>query len=314
MIPGNVDKPTDSRVKDQTGVAGDMTTAELYLGPPSDDENQPIEPRYHVRLPVFDGPLDLLLHLIRKNEVDIYDIPIAAITRQYLETLELMRELNLDVAGEFVFMAATLIHIKSKMLLPPPHEDGTEDEIEDPRAELVARLLEYQQYKEAAQVLYERQTLRSAVWLRSETSLASIRAEEANNQEDLVDVDLFELLTAFRSVMERLRQRRDITFEKETVTIEEMIQILSDRVSPGSSVSFEQLFEGVTSRILLVVTFLAILEMVRLQVLRIYQQKPFGTIHVSRPAEAVEVPRIPSFERPDPDGGMAPAEPAGDGE
>ena len=317
MIPGNVDKPTDSRVKDQTGVAGDMTTAELYLGPPSDDENQPIEPRYHVRLPVFDGPLDLLLHLIRKNEVDIYDIPIAAITRQYLETLELMRELNLDVAGEFVFMAATLIHIKSKMLLPPPHEDGTEDEIEDPRAELVARLLEYQQYKEAAQVLYERQTLRSAVWLRSETSLASIRAEEANNQEDLVDVDLFELLTAFRSVMERLRQRRDITFEKETVTIEEMIQILSDRVSPGSSVSFEQLFEGVTSRILLVVTFLAILEMVRLQVLRIYQQKPFGTIHVSRPAEAVEVPRIPSFERPDPDGGMAPAElaePAEDGE
>jgi len=267
-----------------------------------------------VRLPVFDGPLDLLLHLIRKNEVDIYDIPIAAITRQYLETLELMRELNLDVAGEFVFMAATLIHIKSKMLLPPPHEDGTEDEIEDPRAELVARLLEYQQYKEAAQVLYERQTLRSAVWLRSETSLASIRAEEANNQEDLVDVDLFELLTAFRSVMERLRQRRDITFEKETVTIEEMIQILSDRVSPGSSVSFEQLFEGVTSRILLVVTFLAILEMVRLQVLRIYQQKPFGTIHVSRPAEAVEVPRIPSFERPDPDGGMAPAEPAEDGE
>jgi len=222
-----------------------------------------------------------------------------------------MRELNLDVAGEFVFMAATLIHIKSKMLLPPPHEDGTEDEIEDPRAELVARLLEYERYKEAAQVLYERQTLRSAVWLRSETSLASIRAEEANNQEDLVDVDLFELLTAFRSVMERVRQRRDITFERETVTIEEMIQTLSDRVPPGSSVSFEQLFEGVTSRILLVVTFLAILEMVRLQVFRIYQQKAFGTIHVSRPAEAVEVPSIPIFEGPDPDGGMGPA---GDGE
>jgi segregation and condensation protein A len=307
MIPGNVDKPTDSRVKNHTGVAGDMTTAELYLGPPSDDENQPIEPRYHVRLPVFDGPLDLLLHLIRKNEVDIYDIPIAAITRQYLETLELMRELNLDVAGEFVFMAATLIHIKSKMLLPPPHEDGTEDDIEDPRAELVARLLEYQRYKEAAQVLYERQTLRSAVWLRSETSLAAIRAEDASNQEELVDVDLFELLTAFRSVMERLRQRRDITFEKETVTVEEMIQILSDRVAPGSSVSFEQLFEDVGSRILLVVTFLAILEMVRLQVFRIYQQKPFGTIHVSRPAEAVVVPPTPSFERADPDGGMEPA-------
>jgi segregation and condensation protein A len=308
MIPSEADKPTDPGLERPTGVAGDMTTAELYLGPPLDDENQPIEPRYHVRLPVFDGPLDLLLHLIRKNEVDIYDIPIAAITRQYLETLDLMRELNLDVAGEFVFMAATLIHIKSKMLLPPPHEDGTEDEIEDPRAELVARLLEYQRYKEAAQVLYERQTLRSAVWLRSESSVASIRAEEAS-QEDLVDVDLFELLTAFRSVMERLRQRRDITFEKETVTVEEMIQILADRVAPGTSASFEQLFEGVGSRILLVVTFLAILEMVRLQVFRIYQQKAFGTIHVSRPAEAVEVPRTPSFERPEPDVGM-PAEPA----
>ncbi len=306
MIPVKPVKPGDLGVpghKDGTGVARDMTTAELYLGPPSDEENQPAEPRYHVRLPVFDGPLDLLLHLIRTNEVDIYDIPIAAITRQYLETLELMREMNLDVAGEFVFMAATLIHIKSKMLLPPPHEDGTEDEIEDPRAELVARLLEYQRYKEAAQVLYERQTVQSAVWLRSETPLASLRAKEAEGQEELVDVDLFELLTAFRSVMERVRQRRDITFERETVTVEEMIQILADRVSPGGSMSFEQLFEGVTSRVLVVVTFLAILEMVRLRVFRIYQQKPFGTIHVSRLAEATAVPPIAGAEKPDPDGG-----------
>ena len=305
--------PGDSGVlshNDGTDVARDMTTAELYLGPPSDEENRSTEPRYHVRLPVFDGPLDLLLHLIRKNEVDIYDIPIAAITQQYLETLELMRELNLDVAGEFVFMAATLIHIKSKMLLPPPHEDGTEDEIEDPRAELVARLLEYQRYKEAAQVLYERQTVQSAVWLRSESSLASLRAEEAQGQGELVDVDLFGLLNAFRSVMERVRQRRDITFERETVTVEEMIQILTDRVSPGSSVSFEQLFEGVTNRVLLVVTFLAILEMVRLLVFRIYQQKPFGTIHVSRPAEATAVPPTPSVET---GGGLPPAGEDGQG-
>ena len=262
-----------------------MKTAELYLGPPSEEDDRPNEPRYHVRLPVFDGPLDLLLHLIRTNEVDIYDIPIASITRQYLETLELMRELSLDLAGDFVFMAATLIHIKSRMLLPPPHEDGTEDDIEDPRAELVARLLEYQRYKEAAQMLYEKQTLRSAMWLRSESSLAPLRSEEAQGQEDLVEVDLFELLTAFRSVLERIRQRRDIVFEKETVTVEEMIRILTERVSPGSSVSFEQLFDQVASRGLLIVTFLALLEMVRLRVLRVHQQRPFGAIHLSRPAD-----------------------------
>jgi segregation and condensation protein A len=261
-----------------------MTTAELYLGPPPDDDNHEGEPRYHVRLPVFDGPLDLLLHLIRKNEVEIYDIPIASITQQYLETLELMRELNLNIAGDFIFMAATLIHIKSKMLLPPPHEDGTEDELEDPRAELVARLLEYQRYKEAAQMLYERQTLRSAVWLRSDTAVAPLLSGE--EQEELVEVDLFELLTAFRSVLERIRQRKDITFERETVTVEEMIQILTERISPGSSVSFEQLFEDVTSRALLIVTFLALLEMVRLRVFRIYQSKPFATIHVRRPDDS----------------------------
>jgi segregation and condensation protein A len=263
-----------------------MDTAELYIGPLPEEDHRPTEPRYHVRLPVFDGPLDLLLHLIRTNEVDIYDIPIASITRQYLETLELMRELNLNVAGDFVFMAATLIHIKSKMLLPPPHEDGTtEEELEDPRAELVARLLEYQRYKEAAQVLYERQTLRSAIWLRSESSLAPVRAEVEGGEEELVEVDLFELLTAFRSVLERVKRRKDLTFEKETVTVGEMIQILQDRLQPGASVAFEQLFDDVTSKILLVVTFLALLEMVRLRILRIYQSKAFGTIHVSRPAE-----------------------------
>lgn len=306
MIP---DKPANPRnpgaQSSNQAAARDMSTAELYLGTATDEENHRAEPRYHVRLPIFDGPLDLLLHLIRKNEVDIYDIPIAAITQQYLETLELMRELNLDVAGEFVFMAATLIHIKSKMLLPPPHEDGTEEEDEDPRAELVARLLEYQRYKEAAQVLYERQTLRSAVWLRSETSLASMRAEDSQSEEELLDVDLFELLTAFRSVMERVRQRRDISFERQTVTVEQMIRILSDRVPPGASVSFEQLFEDAASRVHVVVIFLAILEMVRLQLFHVHQRKAFGTIHVSRPADARWVPPV------SPTGETEPAAPPG---
>ena len=143
-----------------------MSLAELYLGSGT-DESGDIEPRYHVRLPIFDGPMDLLLHLIRKNEVEIYDIPIAEITKQYLEILELMEELNLDLAGEFLVMAATLIHIKSKMLLPPPHEDGTEDEeTQDPRAVLVARLLEYERYKEAAEQLHQQEEIRNATWAR----------------------------------------------------------------------------------------------------------------------------------------------------
>ncbi len=270
-----------------------MNTAELYLGPPSDEESQNAEPRYHVKLPAFDGPLDLLLHLIRKNEVDIYDIPIASITQQYLDTLEIMRELDVNIAGDFVFMAATLIHIKSKMLLPPPHEDGVEDELGDPRDELVARLLEYQRYKEAAQMLYERQTLRSAMWLRSETAVASLLEADAQAQEELVDVDLFELLTAFRSVLERISRRKDIKFERETVTVEEMIQILTAKVAPGTNTSFEQLFDDVTTRALLIVTFLALLELVRLRVLRVYQTQAFGAIHVSRPNETVPPATVP---------------------
>lgn len=259
-----------------------MTSAELYLRVPSEDPEG--EEQYHVRLPIFDGPFELLLHLIRTNEVDIYDIPIAEITRQYLETLALMQELNLNVAGEFIFVAATLIHIKSKMLLPPPHEDGTTDDpLEDPRAELVKRLLEYQRYKEAAHLLHEKETVRSAMWLRPDAALASILPGPVTENE--VDVDLFELITAFRSVLERVRQRKDLTFERETISIEEMILLLEGRVPEGGSIAFEDLFEGMTTRALLIVTFLALLEMVRLKRLRIFQQKTFGTIHVFRPEQ-----------------------------
>ncbi|MFQ5789486.1 MAG: segregation and condensation protein A [Acidobacteriota bacterium] len=260
-----------------------MSPAELYLGPPPESDVAGTEPRYHVRLPVFDGPMELLLHLIRTNEVDIYDIPIAEITQQYLETLELMQELNLNVAGEFVFMAATLIHIKSRMLLPPPHEDGTEEEgLEDPRAELVARLLEYKRYKEAAQLLHQKETVRAAMWLRPESALARLLPLEGNGREELVEVDLFELISAFRTVMERVRQRKDFVVERYAISVEEMIRRLNDRIAPGSRISLEELFEGAATRQLLIVTLLALLEMVRVGVLRLFQLRPFGTIHVVR--------------------------------
>ena len=258
-----------------------MTGAEIYLKVPEEDPEG--QEQYHVRLPVFDGPFDLLLHLIRKNEVDVYDIPIAEITKQYLDTLAIMQELNLNVAGEFIFMAASLIHIKSKMLLPPPHEDGTTDDPnEDPRAELVARLVEYQKYKDAAHLLHEKQTVRNAMWLRPDAAIQPLLASKAGEEEE-VDVDLFELITAFRGVLARIRQRKDLTFERETISIEEMIALLEGRIPEGGSLAFEDLFAGMTTRALLIVTFLALLEMVRLRSVRVFQQKLFGTIHVFRP-------------------------------
>lgn len=264
-----------------------MSLTELYLGPGAEDGGG-IELKYHVRLPVFDGPMDLLLHLIRKNEVDIYDIPIAEITKQYVEILEIMEELNLDTAGEFLVMAATLIHIKSKMLLPPPHEDGTEDEpSEDPRAELVARLLEYERYKEAAQQLHQQEEIRSATFVRSETLAPPTGANgHEESPSDLIEVDLFELLTAFRDVLERVRQRADLVFEREVVSVEQVIERIKQRLGPGSQCTFVELFDEAHDKATVIVTFLALLEMVRLRLLGVFQQKLFGPIHVMRLADA----------------------------
>lgn len=264
-----------------------MSLAELYLGPSRDDSDA-VEPAYHVRLPVFDGPMELLLHLIRKNEVDIYDIPIADITRQYLGILELMEELHLSLAGDFLVLAATLIHIKSKMLLPPPHEDGTEDDpTEDPRAELVARLLEYEQYKEAAQQLHQQEELRSATFVRPEQGPSSNGHE--NGRGEMIEVDLFELINAFRDVLERVRQRAELVYERETVSVEQMIGRLSRRLAPGDQCTFVDLFDDASNRATVIVTFLAVLEMVRLRLLRTYQRKPFGTIYVLRLPEEARV-------------------------
>lgn len=264
-----------------------MSSTELYFGPPA-SPNRDSETTYHVRLPVFDGPLDLLLHLIRKHELEIYDIPIAEITKQYLEILELMEELNLDLAGEFLVMAATLIHIKSKMLLPPPHEDGTEDEPSvDPRAELVARLLEYERYKEAAQQLHQQETIRSATWVRPETAIASLAPTNGNGNghqaaEDGLEVDLFELLSAFREVLTRVRQRRDLVIERESISIEDMIARLETKLTAGEERRFVDLFEDAQDRATIIVTFLAILEMVRMKIIRIFQRQLFGTIYLRR--------------------------------
>jgi segregation and condensation protein A len=242
---------------------------------------------YPVRLENFEGPLDLLLHLIKKHEVNVYDIPVTLITKQYLDYLGLMRELDLEVAGEFLVMAATLIHIKSRMLLPRPAPEQ-EDPQEDPREVLVRRLLEHQRYKAAAELLHERETVRSAQWSRPEERVAGIAGEE---YEPELDVDLFSLLSAFRAVVERAKQRPQIDLPGEQISIEQRIEQLLGRLSETDACGFEDLFSDTATRADLVVTFLALLEMIRLRLVRVFQTGPFGEIRVYKRARPEEAPR-----------------------
>jgi len=231
---------------------------------------------YTVRLEMFEGPLDLLLHLINKNELDITNIPIALITEQYLEYIKLMKILNLDVVGEYLLMASTLLHIKSKMLLPISSGEE-EEEGEDPRAELVRRLLEYQKYKEAAVELERRPMLDRDVFMRS----APVDTEEPP-EEERVEVSLFELLEAFRQLLGRAKPEAFHEVILERVTVEEKLQeILSLLQKEKRSMAFHLLFPEQASRRVIVVTFLAILELVKMKRVRIFQMAPFETIRLS---------------------------------
>lgn len=234
-----------------------------------------------VQLEIFEGPLDLLLHLIKKNEVSITDIPIATITEQYLATLELMQSLNLDMAGEFLVMAATLIHIKSRMLLPAGDEEPDEDEGIDPRAELIKRLLEYQRYKDAAAELEQREVLTRDVFVR-----ASAPVEEAGPRE-FREVSVFELLGALKRVIDRLPKDmvHEVTLEK--ITIRDKMALLLDLLRHQSRVFFESLFDEVKSRMEIIVTFLAMLELVKVRAIRVFQEEPGGDI-VIEPAAGMD--------------------------
>jgi segregation and condensation protein A len=244
---------------------------------------------YHVKLDAFEGPLDLLLHLIRKNELNVYDIPIALITKQYLEYVELMQEMNLDVAGEFLVMASTLIHIKSRMLLPRPdplQEDGEPGE--DPREALVRRLLEHQKFKVAADLLHDRETLRGAQYTRADASVAAAAGEP---YEPELEVDLFTLLSAFRGVLERANRRPRMVLPPDQISIEDRIQQLLDRLSETEACGFEDLFaDGDGSRPFMIVTFLALLEMIRLKLIRAFQSGGFGEIRVYKRARPTDAP------------------------
>src|SRR5215213_10202190 len=240
---------------------------------------------YPVRLQNFEGPLDLLLHLIKKHEVNIYDIPIALITAQYIEYLDLMQELNLEVAGEFLVMAATLIHIKSRELLPRP-DPTQEDPDEDPREALMRRLLEHQKFKAAAELLHERETLRSAQWTRPDGPIAEIAGAEPE-----IEVDLFSLISAFRAVVERTKARPKVYLPAEQIPIEERIEQLMSRLSATEACGFEDLFEDIQTRAGLVVTFLAVLEMIRLKLIRVFQTGVVAPIRIYKRARPADAPR-----------------------
>jgi segregation and condensation protein A len=248
--------------------------------PPTGLESILPEDAPRIRLPEFEGPLDLLLYLIRKNEVDIHDIPIAPITRQYMEYLDLMKELNLDVAGEFMVMAATLIHIKSKMLVPVnPTEAEGEEEAEDPRDELVRRLLEFQRYKEAAGLLHQKREIRAATWTRPDTALPAF--DDAG--EEMLEAGLYDLIGAFKELLERRKTLLAHEVEHEGKSVEQRMEELLDMLREGQSLEFLELFASEETKPGMILTFLALLELIRLKRIKVYQRGLFGPIRVFRP-------------------------------
>lgn len=238
----------------------------------------PMSSEYKVKLEVFEGPLDLLLYLIKRDEVDIYDISLERITQQYLEFMEAFKVLDLEVAGEFVVMAANLIYLKSRSLLPahvqPPEEEAEEA---DPRWELVRQLVEYKKFKDAAAHLQKREIDREGLFTRLPEKPETVA------ERPLGDVSVFDLINAFNNILKRLNQKEDLReiFE-EAYTVSDKIDLIMKLTGSGVPLHFEELFSGVASRTEIVVTFLALLELIRLKQLRVVQDEPFGEITISR--------------------------------
>jgi segregation and condensation protein A len=236
-------------------------------------------------LDVYEGPLDLLLDLIRKQDIDIYDIPIAKITAQYLVYVEKIRELDVNIAADFIYMAAVLIHIKSKMLLPRDPMAPAEEQ-EDPRSELVNRLLEHEKFKSAAQMLLQKQQIEDAVL----TNPALKDFIEADGTEPELAADVIDLVKTFQQVLERVRTRPVLNVDEETVTVGQMIEYLHRRLSlEDRPIRLKQLLMRIPSRQALVCMFLALLELVRLQAIQVRQEKLFGEIAVRKHSHFEEV-------------------------
>jgi len=232
---------------------------------------------YKVKLEVFEGPLDLLLYLIKQDEIDIYDISIERITRQYLEYLQTFKELNIELAGEFIVMAANLIYLKSRSLLPidqqPPAEEAEED---DPRWDLIRQLVEYKKFKEAAVDLHLREVEQETIFAREASPMLS------ENPLRLEEVGIFQLINAFQSVIKRIEARQEVQeIFGERFSVSEKIDAILRCVAAGATVRFSDLFGAIVSRVEVVVTFLALLELIRLKQVRATQKNVFAEIEIA---------------------------------
>ena len=252
------------------------------------------EGEYHVALPDFEGPLDLLLHLVKRHELDIFDIPISFVTSKYLEYLDMMKSLNLDVAGEYLLMAATLAHIKSREMLPRPETDDLtdEDDGEDPRQELIRRLLEYQKYREVADKLSQRPLLGRQVFGRG-APMGKLDSGEIQ----LAEVGSFALIEALADVANRTEVKLSHDVMVDRISITDRINAIVDELSHKETIPFVDCFDLTAANMAqfrhnLVVTFLAVLEMARLQMVRIYQQVDVGDIYLTRTADLHAVEQV----------------------
>ena len=258
---------------------------------PSEFDVSQSENNYEVALEVFEGPLDLLLHLIRKHEIDIYDIPIVTITNQYNAYLAKLEELNLGIAGEFILMASTLVQIKSKTMLPVASLG--EDPTEDPRDELVRQLMEHQLFKELAESFHEMSVRREYAYVRGRAA-----GSFEDDGEIYVEADLFDLIRSYRDLCDRNSVRNPLAFERIKVTIGDQIRFVLDELNLFKSLTLDQLFGKLESKIVWIVTFLALLELIRLRYVQVYQTTDFGTIRLARTFERLERQEIAEIAAP----------------
>ncbi|MDD3088952.1 MAG: segregation/condensation protein A [Candidatus Omnitrophica bacterium] len=243
---------------------------------------------YKVKLQIFDGPLDLLLFLIKKEKIDIYDIPIAKVTGQYLEYMELMQLLDLDIAGEFIVMAATLMHIKSKMLLPPEEKAEDDPEEEDPREELVRKLLEYKKYKDAAARLKELKENAKELFVRKgEGPRGKIFTEDGT---EYFEASLFDLISSFRKVLNEVPKEAFHQVVKNEFTVSDKIHAIYHMLADTPRIYFSRLFREARSKSEVIVTFLAVLELMKAREILAVQQESFGEIEMIRNPELVKAP------------------------
>lgn len=240
---------------------------------------------YKVKLRIFEGPLDLLLFLIKKEKIDVYDIPIVTVTEQYLEYLELMKMLDLEIAGEFLVMAATLIHIKSKMLLPPEEDEQQEEEEEDPREELVKRLLEYKQYKDVSERLKEMKDERSRVFIREGTGPK--KKVLPDDDAEYFEASLFDLITAFRKVLDEVPKETFHKVIKNEYTVSDQIHRIYHKLTDRARILFSELFKKARNKSEVIVTFLAVLELIKMKEIVVVQNESFGDIEMIRNPDLV---------------------------